>query len=575
MRNAELAHTFERIADLIEITGGDPFRVNSYRRAARTIGDLTEDIADIAARGKLTELPGIGKSTAERIGQFLETGTIDILVELEAKLPRGLPDLLGIPGMGPKKVAAVHRELKVGGLDDLKRVIESGALEKLAGFGPTSVRKIAEGIAFLETSGGRTPLGIARPVAGAIVEGLAWVDGVRRVVIAGSLRRGVETIGDVDILCEAADGRKVIDAFVHGTGVRRVLASGDTKGSVTVELYDRRELQIDLRVVAAESFGAALQYFTGSKPHNVRLREIAVRKKWRLNEYGLFAGEKRLAGATEEEIYARLGLPCFPPELREDRGEFDDPDCVADLVAAEDIRGDLHMHTTASDGTATIEEMALAAKALGYEYLAICDHSRSSTIADGMSIERMERHIQDMREANGKVEGITILAGCEVDIRSGGELDYPDEILRECDLVVASIHSGMQGGRTSPTRRTLAAMENPYVTIIGHLTGRLIEQRPPMELDVAAIVKAAARTGTALEVNASWQRLDLKDAHVRQAVEAGAMLAISTDAHSPKGLGEMSHGVTTARRGRAPKGSVLNARTLSNLRKWIAKKRGR
>lgn len=573
MVNAELTRAFERIADLLEITGGDRFRINSYRRVARTLDGLAEDIADLAARGELTTLQGVGKGTAERIEQFLKTGTIDVLTELESKLPPGLPALLSIPGMGPKKVAAVHRELNVGSLDDLKRVIASGELAQLAGFGETSVKKIADGITFLETSSERTPLGVALPVADRLADEVKKIKGVKRVALAGSLRRGAETIGDVDILCEAKDGPAVIETFTQAEGVKRVLAAGETKGSVTIELPDRRELQVDLRVVPAESFGAALQYFTGSKQHNVRLREMAVRKKWRLNEYGLFDGNKPLAGANEGEIYERLGLPFFPPEVREERGEFEDPSCVESLVCLDDIRGDLHVHTTASDGTATIGEMAEAAKALGYDYLAITDHSKSSAIANGLSIQRMEQHIEEIRAAGKKIKGFTLLVGCEVDILADGSLDYPDAILKECDLVVASVHSGMQGGKSSPTRRTLAAMESPYVNIIGHPTGRLLGQRRPMEIDMAAVVKAAAESGTALEVNASWQRLDLKDVHIRQALDAGAMLAICTDAHSTGGLSTVHYGVTTARRGRAAKSTIVNTRSLQDLRKWLAAKR--
>jgi len=573
MVNTELTRAFERIADLLEITGGDRFRINSYRRVARTLDALAEDIADLAARGELTMLQGVGKGTAERIEQFLKTGAIDVLTELESQLPPGLPALLSIPGMGPKKVAAVHRELNVGSLDDLKRVIASGELAQLAGFGETSVKKIADGITFLETSSERTPLGVARPVADRLADEVKKIRGVQRVALAGSLRRGAETIGDVDILCEAKDGPAVIEIFTQAKGVKRVLAAGETKGSVTIELPDRRELQVDLRVVPAESFGAALQYFTGSKQHNVRLREMAIRKKWRLNEYGLFDGDTPLAGAHEGEIYERLGLPFFPPEVREDRGEFEDPSCVESLVSLDDIRGDLHVHTTASDGTATIREMAEAAKALGYEYLAITDHSKSSAIANGLSIQRMEQHIEEIRAAGKKLKGFTLLVGCEVDILADGSLDYPDAILKECDLVVASVHSGMQGGKSSPTRRTLAAMESPYVNVIGHPTGRLLGQRRPMDIDMAAVVKAAAETGTALEVNASWQRLDLKDVHTRQAIDAGAMLAICTDAHSTGGLSTVHYGVTTARRGRAAKSTIVNTRPLRDFRQWLAAKR--
>jgi DNA polymerase (family 10) len=573
--NTELSRVFERIADLLEISGADRFRINSYRKVSRTLDDLTDDIADVASRGELAKLPGVGKGTAEKITQYLQTGSIPLLVELEAKLPEGLPDLLGIPGMGPKRVALVHNELKVGGIEDLKRVIASGKLAALAGFGEQSVKKIAEGLEFLEKSGGRTPLGLALPIARGLMDRVSAISGVRRVSPAGSLRRGVETIGDVDILCEADNGEDVVQAFVSGPEVHRVLAAGPTKGSVTVELPTRRELQADLRVVPAESFGAALQYFTGSKAHNIRLREMAVKRKWRLNEWGLFDGKRQIAGATEEQVYAKLGWPCFPPELREDRGEFDDPECVDALVTREDIRGDLHVHTTASDGVCSIEEIAQAAKKLGYRYLAICDHSKSSVIANGLSIERMKRHIKDIRAADKKMEGFSILVGCECDILSDGSLDYPDEILRECDLVVASIHSGMTGSKTSPTERTLAAMRNPYVTIIGHPTGRLINQRPPMKIDIPAVIEAAAKTHTALELNSSWQRLDLKDVHVHQAIDAGVAVAICTDAHSGPGLRDISYGVATARRGAARRDAILNTRTVTDLRRWIARKRNR
>ncbi len=567
---------FERIADLLEIDGADGFRINSYRRAARTLKDTSEDIAALAAEGRLTQLPGVGKGTAQRIQQYIDSGHIDVLDQLEKKLPKGLPALLEIPGMGPKKVALAHAKLRVKGMADLKRVIESGKLAELPGLGPTSVKKIAEGIAFLESSGGRTPLGIALPIAEAFAERVGGLAGVKRVEIAGSLRRGAETIGDIDILCDAKNGGEIVRQFVAFDGVKRVLAAGTTKGSVTVELEQNRELQIDLRVVPTESFGAALQYFTGSKEHNVRLREIAVRKKWRLSEYGLFKGESPIAGTREEDIYQKLGLTWVPPELREDRGEFEEGARFDELVTLDDIRGDLHVHTTASDGRSTIEEMGRAAKALGYAYIGICDHSKSSTIANGLSIPRMERHIRDIQAANGKVQGITILVGCECDILPDGSLDYPDKLLAECDFVVASIHSAMgpaRSGKMSPTDRTLAAMKSPYVTAIGHLTGRLLNRRAPMEMDLAAVVQAAARTKTMLELNASWQRLDLKDTHIRQALAAGVDLMVCTDAHDTDQLAEMRYGLMTARRGGATKRDFVNCLPLSSFRKALTRKR--
>ncbi len=583
--NDELARTFARIADLLEIDGSDGFRVNSYRRVARTLKDTTADVAALAVEGRLAELPGVGKGTAQRIEQFLDERRIDVLDELEAKLPKGLPALLEIPGMGPKKVALVHDKLDVQGLDDLKKVIASGELAGLPGLGAASVKKIAEGIAFLESSGGRTPLGIALPLAEEFAQRVGQLPGVKRVEIAGSLRRGAETIGDIDLLCEAkagkptlSVGKAIVDAFTQFDDVQRILAAGATKGSVTVALGDESEIQIDLRVVPAESFGAALQYFTGSKEHNVRLREMAVKKKWRLNEYGLYDGEKPIAGRSEEGIYKKLGKSYVPPELREDRGELDEGTTTEGLVELGDIRGDLHMHTTASDGKCSIEEMAAAAQELGYEYIAICDHSKSSTIANGLSIKRMEEQIEDIRAANQRVVGIEILVGCECDILPDGSMDYPDELLAQCDWVVASIHSAMGSGGTgkkSPTERTIAAMNNPYVSAIGHPTGRQIHRRAAMEMDMAAVIETAVETGTFLEINAGWRRLDLKDLHVRQALRAKATLTINTDAHHTDLFNMMRYGVITARRGWAKKGDIVNCLPLAALRKRIAAKRNR
>jgi DNA polymerase (family 10) len=576
MINAELSRVFDRIADLLEIDGADRFRVNSYRRAGRTIKDHAENVAQMCADGRLTELPGVGKGTADRVKQYIETGRIDVLTELEAKLPEGLPDLLDIPGMGPKKVALAYTELGVAGIEDLKRVIESGELEQLPGLGKTSVEKLREGIAFLETSSGRTPLGEALPLAETLAEFVREMPGVERVEIAGSLRRGEETIGDVDIVCVAKDGKDVIKRFTKIEAVERVLAAGSTKGSVTVRLDAKRTVQADLRVVPPESFGAALQYFTGSKDHNVRLRELAIRRKWRLNEYGLTDGDKTIAGRDEAGIYKKLGLPLIPPECRQDKDEFDPHRAFDDLVTLDDIRGDLHMHTVASDGKCTIEEMASAAKRRGYAYIAICDHSKSSAIANGLSIDRMWNHIEAIREANKKIKGIEILAGTECDILGDGTMDYPDDLLAACDWVVASIHSAMGKSKSkkhTATGRTIAAMENPYVCAIGHPTGRIIARREPMDIDITEITAAAARTATMLEINASWKRLDLNGLHARIAIDAGVTLTINTDAHHIDQLAQMRYGIMTARRAAATRSDVANTQTPAALRKRIASKR--
>ena len=577
MVNSEVVRAFERIADLLEISGQDRFRVNSYRRVARALGDLTEDLAELAESKRLGDLPGVGKSTVGKIEEYLVSGTIALLGELESKLPAELPELLRIPGMGPKTVALVYREIGVESLADLQAAIDDGRLAELPGLGKKSAERIAEGIAFLKSSGGRVRLGEALPLAEELVEWVGRIDGVERVTLAGSIRRGEETVGDVDIVCESDRGKAIVERFVGFPGVARVLASGETKGSVTLPAPGGGELQVDLRVVPTESFGAALQYFTGSKEHNVRLRELAVKRKLRLNEYGLFDDDKAVAGNDEDGIYAKLGLCCPPPELRENRGEFDPEVAGRRLLELGDLRGDLHMHTVASDGACTIEEMATAIRDLGYKYMAISDHSRASAIANGLTADRLMEHLEAIREVNRRFTGVEILAGTEVDILPDGSLDYPDEVLAQCDFVTASIHSAMRrkGGRggLSPTDRTLAAIENRWVTAIGHPTGRLINVRPPMELDIGRIVAAAAANDTALELNASYQRLDLKDVHLREAVEAGAKIVISSDAHSPEGLNQIRYGVLTARRAGLTAKDVINTCTFAALRTWIDRKR--
>jgi len=574
MKNKDIASIFSTIADLLEIKGEQVFRINSYRRAARTIKDLTEDVADLAAAGTLDKLPGIGKSTVAKVEEYLTTGKVSLHEKLLKSMPPGLPALLSIPGMGPKKVALAWRELNVCNLADLKRVIASGELAQLKGMGAKSVEQIAAGISFAERSAGRTPLGLALPLAEELAGLLREVKGAGRVEIGGSLRRGCETIGDVDLLCESSDGQAVIRAFTRLPHVKRILASGKTKGSILVERRDGPEIQVDCRVVPARSFGAALQYFTGSKEHNVRLREMAIKKKWKLNEWGLFDGDRLIAGKHEASIYRKLGLPHMPPEQRENRGEFEAPS-LQPLVEIGDIRGDLHTHTTASDGTADAETMARAAAERGYEYLAITDHSKSSTVAKGLTVDRMWRQIEKIRKLNKRLDTLTVLVGCECDILSDGSLDYPDPVLAACDFVVASVHSGMRQDRKKITARVLRALENPYVCVLGHPTARLINRREPMDLDMGAVIAKAAETQTALELNASWQRLDLKDQHVRMAVEAGVKISINTDAHSVVQFDQMKFGIATARRGWVRPEDVINTMPLPNLRKWIARKRKR
>jgi len=575
MTNADVARVFREIADLLEIGGDSGFRINSYRRVARTIGDLPNEVADIAARGELGKLPGVGKASAEKIATLLETGRLSLREELGKKVPESLLELLGIPGMGPKKVALLYHERGIESLDALSRAIASNQLDGMKGFGAKSIAAMREGIEFLKRSAGRTRIGAAWPTAELLRACVAEMPGVQRVEHAGSLRRGRETVGDLDLLCVGADGRGIVQCFTEYPGVSRVLASGGTKGSVLVGLGQGREIQVDLRVVPAESFGAAWQYFTGSKEHNVRLRERAVKRGWTLNEYALSEadGGKVIASKTEEEIYAALDLPWIVPELREDRGELDLREPIDDLLTLEDIRGELHMHTTASDGKHTIEQMVQAARERGYKYVCITDHSQSSVIANGLKPSRLLRHIEAVRKVGSESRGMKVWVGAEVDILADGSLDYEDELLAQLDFVVASVHFGMGKDIEHNTQRTIAAIRSPYVNVIAHPTGRLINKRDAMPIDIEAIAKEAARTGTALEINASSYRLDLRDQHARVARDLGATLCINCDAHHREHFKQMRFGVQTARRAWLRKQDVLNTRGAAEVAEFVRAKR--
>ena len=579
MVNALISAIFDQMADIMEILGEDRFRINSYRKVARVIGELPTDVEDLLAGGQLAKVPGIGKSSLAKIEEFIQTGAITAHRELLEKIPPELLELLKIPGFGPKGVKAVYEQLNVTSITELKAAIEDGSLAGLPGFGEKKAQAIAKGIAFLEQSTGRIRLDQALEAAEIVRGFLREVWGLLRIQTAGSLRRWAETIGDVDILVGGGSkdseksGDRIIKAFTGAGFVREVLASGPTKGSAIIQTPSAA-VQVDVRVVPEDSFGAAAQYFTGSKEHNVRLREIAVKKKLKLNEYGLFKGDTIIAGAAEEEIYDKLGLDYVEPLLREDRGEVEaaKSHSLPELVAPGDIIGDFHMHTNASDGNCDILELAEAAKDLGYEYICITDHSKSSAIANGLSAGQVAKQIREIHKINEKIKGITILAGSEVDILADGSLDFDDKLLAELDFVIASVHSGLAGPRQKVTKRTLKAMDNPHVNCIGHPTGRLIGQREAMDLDIAAVINQAAQTHTALEVNANPWRLDLKDVHCRMAVEAGVKMAIGTDAHNTHGLDLMAYGVATAGRGWATKFDVLNTLSLAKLKSWIKSK---
>jgi len=574
MKNADISRLFEEMADIMEIGGEDPFRINSYRRVARVVGDMPTDVEEMLASGKLAETPGVGKSSLAKIEEFIKTGKITAHQELLKKIPKTLLELLKIPGMGPKGVKAVYEKLKVKTIAQLKAAIESRKLAELPGFGEKKAATIARGIEFLAKSTGRIRLDQAFEAANAVIEFLKEVRGVEKIQFAGSLRRCAETIGDVDILVSAQDGKEIIDVFVGAKFVQEVLAAGDTKGSAIIQISNC-PVHVDVRVLPERSFGAALQYFTGSKQHNVRLRERAVKAKLKLNEYGLFRGKKMIAGASEEQIYDKLKLDYIDPILREDRGEIEAAvkHKLPEVVRLEDVKGDFHAHTVASDGACEVEELAEAARKRGYKFICITDHSASSAIAHGLTAARMAKHIEHIRKVGDRLKDIAVFAGAEVDILADGSLDYDNKLLAELDFVVASIHSGMTSSREKVTSRTLKAMDNPFVHCIGHPTGRLIGEREPMDIDMQAVIRHAAQTHTALEVNASPYRLDLKDVHCKMAIEAGVKLVIGTDAHKLPQLAYIGFGVATAGRGWARKSDVVNTLSLAKLKSWLAAKR--
>jgi DNA polymerase (family 10) len=582
MGNAALSAIFSQMADIMEILGEDRFRINSYRTVARTIQELPADVEALLESGRLAETPGIGKSSLAKIEEFVKTGEVKAHQDLLAKIPTTLLDLLTIPGVGPKSVKTLWENLRISSIPELQKAIDDGTIETLPGFGAKKAAAIRKGIEFLQKSTGRIRLDQAMIAAGIVTTHLWLLGGIDRIEVAGSLRRRAETIGDVDILATTDGGdskagqtpEQIIDAFTSAPFVERVLAAGGTKGSAIIRT-ETTPVQVDVRVVPPESFGAALQYFSGSKAHNVRLREIAVKAKLKLNEYGLFRGDERIAGADEKEIYAKLGLDFVDPLLREDRGEVDAArrHALPKLVQLKDIRGDFHAHTSATDGNATIEEMVQAARERGYHFLCITDHSQSTTIANGQSPQRLAKQIREIRKIAAKLKGFTLLAGAEVDILADGSMDFKNELLADLDFVVGSIHSGLGGARDKVTARTLKAMDNPYVTCIGHPTGRVIGYREAMDLDMPAVIEHAAQTGTALEVNADPSRLDLKDIHCRMAIEAGVKLAIDTDAHSTDSLSLMPFGVATAARGWATKDDVLNALSPAKLKAFLKAKR--
>ncbi len=564
MKNKEIADIFEKMADILEFKGEISFKVNAYRKASRVIQDLPQDIEAVWQQGKLSELPGIGDALVKKIDEYLTSGKISKYEEISRETSPELLNLLNIQNLGPKTLALAHKNLQVNNIQDLLRAIENGSLAELPGMGLKKVENIQKGIQFFLAAQERVSIGKAVPIVEAIMAQLRQKIQIEKFSPAGSVRRMKETVGDIDILVATDKPKEVIEAFISLPQVADVSAAGETKASVRLKPDG---IPVDLRVVSPSSFGAAQQYFTGSQAHNIKLRGIAKKQGLKINEYGVFRDDELIAGASEQDVYRIIGLDWIPPEMREDRGEIElaAEGNLPQLIELSQLQGDLHVHSTYSDGHASIPKMMQKSKALGYHYMAICDHSQSAKYAQGLSIERLFEQIKEIDAINQNAHGFRIFKGIEVDILSDGSLDYPDEILAQLDLVIASIHASFT---KSPTDRIIKAMANPLVDIIGHPTGRLISQRSGYEIDLDKIFSYAKKTGKALEINAYPDRLDLSDLNAKKAAEMGIMLAINTDAHNLDNLHFMEFGVGTARRAWLTKANVLNCLSYDQIMSW-------
>lgn len=575
MNNAQIAARFEQLADLLEFDGANAFRIRAYRNAARTIENLPRQIADLIEAGEdLTKLEGIGKDLAEKCEVLVETGQLKQLDDLLEKIPASVLAMLRIPGLGPKKAAVLYHELKIANLEDLRLACEQHRVRELKGFAAKTEQTILEGIDLAATADDRVYWAAADQIVNSLLDHLKSCPAIEKIEAAGSYRRGQETVGDIDILTVATEVTPVMDRLAEFPELDTILARGDTK--MSIRLTDG--MQVDLRVVPEESFGAALQYFTGSKQHNVKVRGIAKQKGLKINEYGVYrlsddAEPEYLAGRTEEEVYATLDLPWFPPELRENRDEFqwvtaDGPR----LIELEDIRGDLHMHTTATDGKHSLEQMVEAAIDFGHQYIAITDHSQRVSMANGLTAERLLDQWKQIDKLNEKLDGkILVLKGIECDILEQGGMDLPDDVLAEADWVIASIHYGQKQSREQITDRILGALNNPHVSMFAHPTGRLLNRRPPYEVDLEAVFQAAQENHKLLELNANPARLDLNDVHCHAAQAQGIPLVINSDAHSTDGLGVLRYGIKQARRGYLQKEDVANTKTWKQIQKLLGR----
>lgn len=564
MKNKEIAIIFSRIADALEIKGETGFKVIAYRKASRILEDLTEDIEDISKEKRLQEISGIGSGIAKKIEEYLKTGYMKKFDEALSDIPEGLLELLNIQNVGGKTVHLAYKQLGVKSIEDLKRVIDDGSLARLYGLGEKKVENIKKGITIYEHAQERIHIFEAANIVEEVIDYLKEAPHIGRISPAGSLRRMRETVGDIDILATGKDGAKIIDYFTQFPGVTRTLAAGKTKGSVMISA-EKSERQVDLRIVDESEYGSALQYFTGSKAHNIKLRSLAKEMGLKISEYGVFRGEKKIAGTKEEEIYRTLNLAFIPPELREDRGEIElaAKNKLPRIVESTDIRGDLHVHSQYSDGSLSIEKIAESAKNLGYEYIAVCDHSQSVKYANGLSPERLRNQIDEIDSINRHLKGIKILKGTEVDILQDGRLDFPDEILKDLDIVVAAIHSGF---KRNVTERMLKAMENPYVTIIAHPSGRLISGREGYDVDLENVIEGAQKFGVVLELNAYYDRLDLNEFYLKKAKDKNIKISLGTDTHHAGGLEMMRFGVGIARRAWLEKKDIINCLSYEDIR---------
>ncbi len=572
MKNTAIAKVFSDIADLLELKGDNTFKIRAYQRATRAIEHYPKEIRIMLEEGEdLKNIPGVGDAIAKKTAELVTTGKLGYYESLKAEFPEGITNLRAIPGIGPKTANRLSSELGITSVDELEQSIKDGRVANVFRLGDKTADNILQQIQALRRKDQRTPIGEALPIVEEILGALRPISGVRNLTYAGSLRRFRETLGDIDLMGTADNPKEVIDAFVDLPRVGQVLAKGATKASAIVS----GGLQVDLRMVEHDSFGSLLQYFTGSKQHNITLREKGRRQGLKLSEYGItdLATDKLEKFAVEEEFYHRLGLQYIPPELREAQGEVEraEQGAIPKLVEIADIKGDLHVHTDWSDGHNSIEEMALAAKDLGYQYIAITDHSGGRGIAHGLDVERLRRQMAEIRALNTKLSGIHVFSGIEVDIRADGSLDLPHEILTDLDIVIAAVHSAMNQSEEKMTKRVLRAMENPDVNIIAHPTCRLLSEREPIAIDLEAIFRAAAKNAKVLEINAMPKRLDLNDIHASRAKDLGVRLAIETDAHSTAHLGFMRFGIGVARRAWCEPQHILNTLSLEELRAFLGR----